>query len=61
MEREGKKGDFWPIFANFSKLEPQIRKVGKWGLRWDHKISKNFDFTSFGALRKKQSMSSLCC
>jgi len=49
------------FFENFSKPEPPTRKVSKWGLRWGHELSKNVDFTSFGALRKKQSVSSLCC
>jgi len=59
MEKEGKKVIFGLVFANFSKPKPQTRKVGKLALRGGRNISKRVDFTSFGALRKKCSVSSL--
>jgi len=61
MERGVRKVIFGLFFENFSNPEPQTRKLSKWGLILGHKLSKNVDFTSFGALRKKQSVSSLCC
>jgi len=42
-KKRGIKVIFGLFFENFSKNEPQTRKVGKWVSRGAHNLSKNSD------------------